>query len=64
MTSIIQALLPLALNLISMAIQKHILNQEQKQAFLDFIQAMAEKGNTSSKIRDQFIKLHEKLKSN
>lgn len=62
MTSILTALLPLAIKLIALAIEKRMLSIEQKKAFLDFVLSMSQGENSSKKYKDEFNKLHSKLK--
>lgn len=61
--SLLPALIPLAVRLIAYAFEKHHLNIEQKKAFLNFVQTLSAKKNSSKKSRDVFEKLHEKLKN-
>ena len=61
-TALLPVLVPLAVRLIAYAFEKNHLNIEQKKAFLDFIQSMAQKENSSKKSKDVFEELHERLK--
>jgi hypothetical protein len=61
LTALLPILVPLAVQLIAYAFEKHYLNESQKKAFLNFIETMSKKDNTSKESRDNFSKLHEKL---
>lgn len=52
----------LAVRMIAWGFEKGYLDAEQKKAFLNFVQVMSVKPNTSKQAKDVFSKLNERLK--
>lgn len=60
---ILPLVVQIAIRMISYVFEKGYLNEVQKQAFLNFIQAMNSQGNTSERARSTYQDLHERLKN-
>ncbi len=63
LAAILPIILPALIQVIAYAFQKKILNDSQRQAFLDFVQAMSNDANNSKMAHDKFKKMHEDLKN-
>lgn len=59
---ILPIILPATVKLIAFFYDKKVLSDSQRQAFLDFVQAMATESNESSVSHQKFKDLHDKLK--
>lgn len=60
--TIITAVLPILIKLISMAINKAQVSKEQKKSFMLFVESMSARGAESVRAHKSFKKLHEQLK--
>lgn len=60
---ILPIILPAAIKLIAFFYDKKVLSDNQRQAFLDFVQAMATEENESKVSHQKFKELHDKLKA-
>jgi len=60
--AIFMSLLPVILKIISWGFEKKYLSDEQRKAFLNFVQTLSTRPNESKKSMDAFEKLHARLK--